>query len=59
MHVVTLGTDPAVHGVCDTRRYNRWQVAAWCLLGYLLLVLVAWSQPTPDVADRDWRARRR
>jgi len=49
--VVTLATEPAVHAVCDTRRAIRWQVAAWCLFGYLLLILVAWSAPAPDVAE--------
>ncbi|HXU66602.1 MAG TPA: YfiR family protein, partial [Casimicrobiaceae bacterium] len=50
MPVVTLATEPALHAVCDTRRTIRWQVAAWCLFGYLL-VLVAWSAPAPDLAE--------
>lgn len=50
MHVVTLGTEPAMHVVSDTRRSNRWPVA-WCLLAYVLLVLVAWSAPSPGIGD--------
>jgi hypothetical protein len=51
MHVATLGTETASHGVSDARRSPRWQVAAWSLIAYLLLVLVAWSAPSPDVAN--------
>jgi len=50
MHVVTLGTEPAMHAVSGTRRSNRWAVA-WCLLAYVLLVLVARSAPSPGVGD--------
>jgi hypothetical protein len=50
MHVVTFGTEPAVRGICDSHRARYWHIGAWCLLGYLL-VLVAWSAPAPDAGD--------
>ena len=49
MHVVTFGTEPAVRGVCDTRRARYWPIAVWCIVGYLL-VLGAWSAPAPSDA---------
>ena len=50
MHVVTFGNEPAVRGICDPHRARYWRIAAWCLVGYLL-VLVAWSAPAPDAGD--------
>ena len=49
MHVVTFGTEAAARGDCDTPRPRYWPIAAWCLVGYLL-VLVAWSAPSPGDA---------
>lgn len=50
MHVVTLEAGPAVRGTCDARRARHWQLATWCLVGYLL-VLVAWSAPSPHIDE--------
>ena len=51
MHVATLATATAPDDVRDARRTPRWQVAASALIGYLLLAFVAWSAPSPDLAD--------
>lgn len=50
MYVVTFGTEAAVRSVWDARRARYWQIAFWCLLGYLL-VIAAWSAPSPDATD--------
>ena len=51
MQVVTFGTQSAVRSTCDAaRRFTHWQVAAWCCLGYLL-VLAAWSAPSPHIGS--------
>ena len=51
MHVVTFAPEPAVRGSYDPRRASRAQIAAWGAIGYLLLVLVAWSAPSPEMGD--------
>jgi hypothetical protein len=51
MHVVTFAAPPAVRGSHDPRRANRALIATWSVVAYLLLVLAAWSAPSPDVAD--------
>ena len=51
MHAATLALEPALPVARDTRHSQRWQIAAGALLGYLLLVLAAWSAPASDVPD--------
>jgi hypothetical protein len=51
MHVVTFAAPPAVRSPHDPRRANRALIATWSVVAYLLLVLAAWSAPSPDVAD--------
>jgi hypothetical protein len=46
MHAVTFETEPASRGVGVAHRARYWPLVAWCLVGYLL-VLVAWSAPPP------------
>ena len=48
MEVATLPTGTAS---IDAARWPRWHLAAWSLIGYLLLVLVAWSAPPGDRAE--------
>lgn len=51
MHVVTFATEPAVRRACDPRRANRAQIGIGSLVAYLLLVLAAWSAPSPEIGD--------
>jgi hypothetical protein len=51
MHVVTFATEPAVRGACEPHRANRAQIGIWSLVAYLLLVLAAWSAPSPEIGD--------
>jgi hypothetical protein len=51
MHVVTFAASPAVRNPDDPRRANRAQIATWSVVAYLLLVLAAWSAPSPEIAD--------
>jgi hypothetical protein len=49
MHAVSFGNEPQVRRASDTRRVAYWQIGAWCVLGYLL-VLAAWAAP-PRLVD--------
>lgn len=51
MHVVTFAAPPAVRSSYDPRRANRAQIATWSVVAYVLLVLAAWSAPSPEIAD--------
>jgi len=51
MHAATLAIEPASLSLRDVRRLPRWQFATASLVGYLLLVLAAWSASPPDVPD--------
>lgn len=51
MHVVTFAAPPAVRSSYDPRRANRTQIATWSVVAYVLLVLAAWSAPSPEIAD--------
>jgi hypothetical protein len=51
MHVVTFAPEPAVRGSYGARRANRAQIATWSVVAYLLLVLAAWSAPSPEIGD--------
>jgi hypothetical protein len=51
MHVVTFAPERPVRGAYDARRANRAQIATWSVVAYLLLVLAAWSAPSPEIAD--------
>ena len=52
MHAATLAIESAFVGPRDARRPPlRWPFATGSLVGYLLLVLAAWSAPSPDLPD--------
>jgi len=52
MHAATLAIGSNSPALRDARRPPpRWQFATGSLVGYLLLVLAAWSAPSPDIPD--------
>lgn len=51
MHAATLAIESASLGVRDVWRRPRWPFATASLVGYVLLVLAAWSASPPDLPD--------